>query len=83
MKGLIMFGKSKQHPIDGNKTIANALESFTKVQDSLQEGIDQCAEANKKIETEMKELETKKETNSDSIEKANKIKDNISKMLGL
>ena len=65
----------------GNDIIADAIGSFTKVQDDLTKGMELCKSDNEKISTEISKLEEAKEKNSSNIQKANKVFENISKML--
>jgi len=66
----------------GSDIIAGAIGSFTKVQEDLTKGMELCKSDNEKISTEISKLEEAKEKNSSNIQKANKVFENISKMLG-
>lgn len=78
MKDILGFTTSKT----GNDVIADAIGSFTKVQEDLTKGIELCKSDNEKILLKISKLEEEEGKNIKSATKAQLFFDNIQKLLG-
>ena len=68
-------------PVKGSQTIAKALQLFTTAQDELTKGIDQSKIEAEEITTKISTLNTELTDVNTAAQKAQKVHDNISKLL--